>query len=351
MILPFLETVQLKKSDFYYHIPPELIAQRPLENRSDSRLLIYSPLDKQILHQHFYDLPDYLIPGDLVVMNDSAVIPARLYGHKVSGGRVEILVERILEEAVFLAHVKSSKATQPGALIHLSQDCTLTVIDREEGFYRCQSSVPIAQLMNLFGHVPLPSYIHRQDEDADWQRYQNVYAQFKGSVAAPTAGFHFDEALISRLKSKGISFGFTTLHVGTGTFQPLRTETIEDHQMHVERFSVSDALCRQVNQARASGHRVIAVGTTALRSLESAATEAGILVPTIGETNIYIRPGFSFKICDALITNFHTPESSLLILVAAFIGYENMKQVYQVAIEQKYRFFSYGDANFLLKPQ
>ncbi len=337
----------MNRQDFYFDLPQELIAQFPLAKRSDSRLLTFDSQTNTYGHHQFRELADFLKPGDLLVMNDSKVIPARLYGHKQTGGKVELLIERITNELTFLAHIKASKALNPGTLILLEQEESIEVLGREDDLFVCRANKPVLDLLNQLGHVPLPPYIQRKDELLDTQRYQTIYAQAAGSVAAPTAGLHFDEAVLANLASKGVRMAYLTLHVGAGTFRPVRCESIFDHKMHLEYYSLSQTLCDAVVATKQAGNRVIAVGTTALRSLESAA-RSGNLKPVSTETDIFIYPGFEFKICDGLLTNFHLPESTLLMLVSAFIGYEQTRALYQEAIAKKYRFFSYGDASLLL---
>ncbi|WP_347251652.1 tRNA preQ1(34) S-adenosylmethionine ribosyltransferase-isomerase QueA [Legionella sp.] len=337
----------MNKQDFYFDLPEELIAQYPIPNRSDSRLLAFDRQTGLCTHRQFKDIIDFLQPGDLLVMNNSKVIPARLHGHKASGGKVELLVERLLAEDSFLAHIKASKAPKADTIIHLNKDWQLKVICKVDDLYHCRVLGNAEQMLEEIGHIPLPLYINRPDESVDAERYQTVYALHKGSVAAPTAGLHFDQALLQRLKNKGVNIAYSTLHVGAGTFRPVRTDAIKDHKMHSEQFTVSEALCQIVNETRAAGKRVIAVGTTSMRSLESAA-ENGMLKPCSRDTDIFIYPGYQFQICDGLITNFHLPESTLLMLVAAFIGHAQTMMLYQEAIAQKYRFFSYGDASLLL---
>lgn len=337
----------MKKQDFYFELPPENIAQYPLANRSDSRLLTYDRKTEQYGHHQFRNLADFLNPGDLLVMNDSKVIPARLYGQKASGGRVELLVERILSETAFLAHIKASKALKPGALVHLDKGWMLEVIERRDDLFLCQSASPVLEMLNFIGHMPLPPYITRADSAFDQDRYQTVYAKTAGSVAAPTAGLHFDETVLKALEARGVRVAHVTLHVGAGTFRPVRCENILDHSMHSEHYTLSESLCNAVKETRAAGNRVIAVGTTALRSLESAAAN-GELTPCSQDTRIFIYPGYTFKICDGLITNFHLPESTLLMLVSAFIGHAQAMALYQEAIAKGYRFFSYGDTSLLL---
>ena len=337
----------MKTSAYRFELPQDLIAQYPLENRSDSRLLVYSRHQRSIVHRGFRDLIELLQPGDLLVMNDSQVIPARLYGQKSTGGQVELLVERVLDDDCFWAHIRASKAPKPGTRIDLDEGFHVEVLEKSDALYRCKASGSVDTLLHAIGHVPLPGYIRRDDETMDLTRYQTVYAKAKGSVAAPTAGLHFDHWMLEHLLDKKIQIDFVTLHVGAGTFQPVRVELIHDHTMHREYFSVSEALCARVKATKEGGHRVIAVGTTALRCLESAAV-SGELKPQSGDTAIFIYPGFHFQVCDGLITNFHLPESTLLMLVSAFIGYEETMRLYQVAVAQKYRFYSYGDASLLL---
>lgn len=337
----------MKKKDFYFDLPPELIAQYPLPNRSDSRLLTYDRQTGRHEHHTFKSIVDILEPGDLLVMNDTKVIPARFYGTKTTGGKVEFLIERILGDDEFLAHIKTSKALKPGAKIDLSDNWQVTMLGRQDDLFHCQLNGCLDTMMHQVGHVPLPPYITREDDAHDLSRYQTVYARHKGSVAAPTAGLHFDEAVIQTLQAKGIQIAYSTLHVGAGTFRPVRCDNIHEHKMHREQFTISEALSEAVNSTKASGKRVIAVGTTALRSLESAARE-GEFAACSGDTDIFIYPGYQFKICDGLLTNFHLPESTLLMLVSAFIGHKEAMALYQTAIEHRYRFFSYGDASLLL---
>jgi len=313
----------------------------------DSRMLVYDRANPRHIHGLFQDLPQYLQPGDLLVFNDSRVIPARLFGQKASGGKVEVFVERLLSSHEFLAHIRASKTPKPGTLIHLEHDWTLEVLEKQGGVYRCHASAMIETILDDIGHVPLPPYITRQDETTDQERYQTIYAKHKGSVAAPTAGLHFDAAMFEALAAKGVGWAYTTLHVGAGTFQPVRAEALADHKMHAEWFTIDDTLCAAVQQTKAAGQRVIAVGTTALRSLESAG-ETGQLQACQRDTDIFIQPGYQFQICDGLITNFHLPESTLLMLVSALIGHPEAMALYRAAIAEGYRFFSYGDVSLLL---
>ncbi len=337
----------MKKQDFYFDLPAHLIAQYPLANRRDSRLLAYSRANEEIQHQKFNQIIDYLQPGDLLVLNDTRVMPARLYGQKESGGKVEFLVERIMDDSNFIAHIKASKAPKADSCIIINSKWRVTVVAKLDDLYHCRTDGLVDDLLNEVGTIPLPLYITRPSEDADKERYQTVYARHKGSVAAPTAGLHFDETMLNALRAKGIEIGYVTLHVGAGTFRPVRCDSIVDHKMHREFCQVDEVLCSQVQQTKQLGGRVIAVGTTAMRSLETAAA-SGKLAPFANETSIFIYPGYQFKLCDGLLTNFHLPESTLLMLVAAFIGHAQVMHLYKSAIENEYRFFSYGDACLFL---
>lgn len=330
-------------TDFTYDLPTELIARYPLSERSASRLLC---LDKKgsIAHRQFTDIVSLLNPNDLLVCNNSRVIPARLFGQKASGGKVEVLVERLLDDKRILAHVRASKSPKPGSKILLMGNIELTVITRHDDLFELQSNdESILTIIEKLGQIPLPPYFHRDPEESDKERYQTIYAEHKGSVAAPTAGLHFDESIMQQLNEKGIQIAYLTLHVGAGTFAPVRIDQIEKHRMHSEIIHVSQDLCEKIQETKAKGGRVIAVGTTSARSLETASL-SGTLQPYSGETNIFIYPGFQFKCVDALITNLHLPASTLLMLVSAFAGHENIMRAYHEAIQQKYRFFSYGDA-------
>jgi S-adenosylmethionine:tRNA ribosyltransferase-isomerase len=318
-----------------------------LPNRADSRLLTFCRRTKRHQHQIFKNLPDYLESGDLLVMNDSRVMPARFFGRKITGGQVELLIERLVAENQFLAQIRASKAPKPGCVIRLDKSWELEVLKRVDDLFLCQTHGNLQQMIDEIGHIPLPQYIAREDNLLDKERYQTVYARHTGSVAAPTAGLHFDEALLQCLQAKGIQTAFLTLHVGAGTFMPVRTDHIAEHKMHAERFHISAALCEAIKQTKARNKRVIAVGTTSLRTLEAAA-QAGELTPGEGMTDIFINPGYRFQLCDGLITNFHLPESTLLMLVSAFIGHAEAMALYQVAIEHRYRFYSYGDVTLLL---
>ena len=343
-LMPLKQTIKL--SDFDFNLPEHLIAQYPSARRTDSRLLV---LKNSLIDSAFSQLGDFLYPNDLLVLNDTKVIPARLFGHKDSGGRVEVLVERLVNDHEALIMIKSSRPPKIGSYIILENKSRIKICEKNNGIYKVEfETYPILNVLNEIGHTPLPPYINREDIKEDLNRYQTVYAKKNGAVAAPTAGLHFDELLLSSLKVKGIDYAFITLHVGAGTFQPVKVENIENHKMHSEYYEVSQKTIEQILKTKAKGGRVIAVGTTALRTLESIVLN-GELSCQKGETDIFIYPGFKFRIVDAMITNFHLPKSSLLMLVSAFIGIEKMFQIYQYAIEEKYRFFSYGDAMLLEK--
>jgi S-adenosylmethionine:tRNA ribosyltransferase-isomerase len=335
----------MQRSDFHYDLPPELIAQHPPAERSASRMLCLEPLRDA----HVRDLPAELRAGDLLVLNDTRVIPARLRGEKGTGGKVEIMIERLLGEREALAQVRASKPPRAGGRLRIDgSDAQFKVVGREGEFFRLEvdGASRVQDVLDAAGHVPLPPYIERGDSVADRERYQTVFARAPGAVAAPTAGLHFDEALLDAIRGRGVAIGFVTLHVGAGTFQPLRVEDIARHRMHRERVTVGAALCEQVAQARARGGRVVAVGTTVVRSLESAGA-SGTLRPLDGETDLFITPGYAFRVVDSLLTNFHLPESTLLMLVCAFGGRERVLAAYAHAVRQRYRFFSYGDAMWL----
>jgi len=334
----------LKRTDFQYDLPAELIAQLPLEQRSASRLLCFDRHSGALDDRQFRDLPQLLKPEDLLVFNNTRVIPARLFGKKASGGKLEILIERLLDERQCLAQVRASKSPKPGSGILLEDGSALEVVGRQDGFFHLRAaSADLMGLLMRLGHMPLPPYITREDTGYDRKRYQTVYAETPGAVAAPTAGLHFDESLLEQLHEAGVQSTHLTLHVGAGTFQPVRADDIEDHQMHAEWLEVSQAVCDAVAAARERGGRVIAVGTTAVRSLETAAAD-GTLKPYSGDSRIFIYPSYEFRAVDAMITNFHLPESTLIMLVAAFAGLEPTLAAYRHAVEQRYRFFSYGDA-------
>lgn len=338
----------MKRSEFHYDLPPELIAQSPLPRRSDSRLLRVERATGALADRRVLDLPYLLAPEDLLVFNDTRVLPARLHARKPSGGRVEILVERLLDEHRCLAQLRVSKPPRAGGLLLLEDGSELQVEDRAGVFFRLHSPrEPLAVVLQRWGHVPLPPYIERPDSDEDRERYQTVFAMRPGAVAAPTAGLHFDAELLGALDSRGIARTSVTLHVGAGTFQPVRVERIEDHRMHAEYLEVPAAVCEAVVATRSRGGRVIAVGTTTVRSLETAAVN-GALAPYAGDSRLFIYPGYEFRIVDGIITNFHLPESTLLMLVCAFAGLDAVRAAYAHAIRERYRFFSYGDAMLLL---
>lgn len=335
-------------SDFDYQLPENLIAQMPLQLRSASRMLVVDGRADNFADQRFIDLEGLLQPGDLLVFNDTRVIPARLFGHKQSGGKIEVMVERVVDDNILLAHIRSSRSPKPGSQLVLEQNIDCSVLERQHDLFvlHQESDQSWLELLQQFGHVPLPPYIRRGDEDSDRQRYQTVYAQSPGAVAAPTAGLHFDEAMLDRLRQRGVNSAYITLHVGAGTFQPVRNDDIDSHVMHAERVEVGESVCTAIKQTRANGKRVIAVGTTVVRSLETAAA-SGTLLPFQGESKLFITPGYAFRIIDAMITNFHLPKSTLLMLVSAFAGSELLRRSYAHAIEQRYRFFSYGDAMYI----
>jgi len=336
----------MKLSDFDFDLPKSLIAQFPSEKRTDSKLLVAGD---EIVDATFSELDDFLRAGDLLVLNDTRVIPARLFGQKESGGKVEILIERLLSDTQALAMIKASRAPKIGSFVVLENGQRAEVVDKSSGLYTLSfSGTAILDCLNEVGHVPLPPYIERGDKKEDLSRYQTVYAQNDGAVAAPTAGLHFDEALLARLQKQGIEHTFVTLHVGAGTFQPVKVDNIKDHHMHSEVYQVSVEAAEKIKQTRAKGGRIVAVGTTAVRTLESMALK-GEVCATQGDTDIFIYPGFGFKLVDVMITNFHLPKSSLLMLVSAFISREKMFEIYNHAIDNKYRFFSYGDAMLLEK--
>ncbi len=335
-------------SNFDYHLPEELIAHYPVFPRRSSSLLCVDKGSDTYTHHKFSDLPQLLQPGDLLVFNNTRVIAARLFGYKTTGGKVEILIERLLDEHRALAHIRASKSPKPGSKIMLDKQISVLVGERKGELFELKFLIdqPLLEILNTIGHIPLPPYIKRDDEPTDHECYQTVYAKHPGAVAAPTAGLHFDEILFTQLAEKGIETAFVTLHVGAGTFQPVRVENIKHHVMHSEYAEVSAEVCAKIKTAKAMKKRVIAVGTTSVRCLETAA-QNGALQPFKGETNIFIFPGYQFRCIDALITNFHLPQSTLLMLVCAFAGYEKTMSAYQEAIAHNYRFFSYGDAMWI----
>ncbi len=339
----------LTLADFDYALPPELIAQAPPERRGDSRLLRVGP---NALVDHFFaDLPSLLLPGDLVVFNDTRVIHARVFAEKATGGKVEIMVERLVGDAEALVQLRASHAPAPGATLRLPGGAQATVVGRDERFFRLVFALPepLPEWLETHGRVPLPPYIDRDAGADDEARYQTVYSRNPGAVAAPTAGLHFDAALLDRLAVAGLEYAYVTLHVGAGTFAPVKEEDLSQHRMHSEWYSLPSATVDAIAAARARGGRVLAVGTTTLRALESAALAPGGLASGAAETTLFATPGFNFRVVDRLLTNFHLPRSTLLMLVSAFAGIENIRRAYAHAIAGRYRFFSYGDA-MLLEP-
>ncbi len=336
---------------FDYDLPPELIAQAPLSSRSASRLMVVNRASQTLADQMFTDLMAFLRPSDILVFNDTRVIPARLYGTRPTGGRVELLLERFLEGPMAHVALRASKAPQVGEVLILEGGLQATVGERRgeltEVCFSALSDEDPRLLIERVGHVPLPPYITREDTDADRGRYQTIYARTPGAVAAPTAGLHFDETLMAALAAGGVERAFITLHVGAGTFRPLRPENLASGRLHPERVVVDAACVEAITAARARGGRVIAVGTTSARALESAARN-GTLATFVGDTDLFIRPGFGFRVTEGLITNFHLPQSSLLMLVSAFAGTELVMTAYRHAVDKRYRFFSYGDAMLLL---
>ncbi|WP_392588077.1 tRNA preQ1(34) S-adenosylmethionine ribosyltransferase-isomerase QueA [Serratia ureilytica] len=343
----------MRVADFSFELPESLIAHYPQAERSACRLLQLDGPSGALTHGVFTDLLDKLEAGDLLVFNNTRVIPARMFGRKVTGGKIEVLVERVLDDHRVLAHVRASKAPKPGAELLLGDDESIaaTMVARHETLFelRFNDERDVFTILNAAGHMPLPPYIARPDEDADRELYQTVYSEKPGAVAAPTAGLHFDEPLLAALRAKGVEMAFVTLHVGAGTFQPVRVETIEDHVMHAEYAEVPQEVVDAVLACKARGKRVVAVGTTSVRSLESAAaaSKEALIAPFFGDTSIFIYPGYHYQVIDALVTNFHLPESTLIMLVSAFAGYKNTMNAYQQAVAEQYRFFSYGDAMFI----
>lgn len=338
----------MKVSDFTFDLPDHLIARYPVEKRTASRLLHLNALTGEIAHYHFYDLPGLLHSGDLMVFNNTRVIPARLFGEKDTGGKIEILLERVTSKFEALAQIRASKSPKPGTRI-LVKGKAIHVLEKSGSFYHLRFPDPgVSAMCREYGHVPLPPYIDRDDESLDEERYQTVYASQEGAVAAPTAGLHFDEALLQTLADQGVGRAEITLHVGAGTFQPVRVERVQDHEMHKEFISVPEKVATDVVSCRRNGGRVVAIGTTSVRSLE-AASVTGEISPYDGDTDIFIYPGYEFRSVDAMVTNFHLPGSTLLMLVSAFAGTENALNAYRIAIEESYRFFSYGDAMLITR--
>lgn len=350
----------MQVSDFHFDLPDELIARYPMAERTASRLLQLDGQTGVLRHGQFVDVLDQLNPGDLLVFNNTRVIPARMFGQKASGGKLEVLVERIQDEHSVLAHVRSSKSPKPGTRLILDggpdgEKVEAEMRARHDALFEIHffDARPVLEILEAIGHMPLPPYIDRPDEDADKERYQTVYNAKPGAVAAPTAGLHFDEPLLEKIRAKGVETAFVTLHVGAGTFQPVRVDKIEDHHMHSEYAEVPQEVVDAIAATRARGGRVIAVGTTSVRSLESAAkvtlAQGKPLAPFFSDTDIFIFPGYEFQVVDAMVTNFHLPESTLIMLVSAFAGYDNVMAAYQAAVAEQYRFFSYGDAMFVTR--
>jgi len=335
-------------SDYDYDLPKSLIAQYPLKNRRDSRLLRLDGQTNQIIDDQFKHFIDFIMPNDLLVFNNTKVMKARLFGHKKTGGKVQILIERILTPHTALAHIKANKSPKIDAEMIFNEQI-IRVTQRHDALFEISCSADLYQMMENNGHIPLPPYIQRADATDDLSRYQTVYAEKQGAVAAPTAGLHFDDQLLKQIQQKKVKTSTLTLHVGAGTFQPVKTNNLDDHQMHAEWIDVDAALCQAVEDCRARNGRVIAIGTTAVRGLESA-SQNGQIEPYQGDTRLFIRSGYQFKSVDLMLTNFHLPQSTLLMLVAAFSGYDEIFNAYQHAIARQYRFFSYGDA-MLLSPK
>ena len=345
----------MKLSDFHFELPDELIARYPMEKRSASRLLHLNGCTGQVQDMQFPDIYSLLNPGDLLIFNNTRVIPARLLGQKISGGKVEVLVERIIDDHRVMAHVRANKSPKPGTRMLMENAVEIEMIGRDDALFelRFDTEESVLTVLEKYGHMPLPPYIDRPDEQSDKERYQTVYNEKPGAVAAPTAGLHFDDEILQGLKDKGVNFGYVTLHVGAGTFQPVRVDNILEHQMHSEYAEVSQDVVDAIVQTKSAGGRVVAVGTTSVRSLESAAKAAKpnghLIAPFFDDTSIFIYPGYEFEVVDAMLTNFHLPESTLIMLVSAFAGQGNIFKAYQHAVDEKYRFFSYGDAMFLEK--
>lgn len=335
----------MRTTEFDFYLPSELIAQFPTKERSASRLLRLNGNNGLISNEQFIDICQFIDAGDLMIFNNTKVIKARLTGQKQSGGAIEALIERIIDEHHVLAHVRASRSPKPGSRLIFANAFEAEVEAREDDLFllRIDSTKPILELLDKFGTLPLPPYITHAADEFDDERYQTVFAKDPGAVAAPTAGLHFDDSVINKLKAKGVKIAYVTLHVGAGTFQPVRVDNINEHKMHSELYSVPAETLALIEATQCSGKKVTAIGTTALRALESAA-RSGKLLAGNGETDIFITPGYKFKVVDRLLTNFHLPKSTLLMLVSAFAGLENIKKAYQHAIDQKYRFFSYGDA-------
>ena len=338
----------MQRTDFTFDLPDNLIAQHPPTSRTSSKLLFIDPDTNKFKDLSFLEFPQLLNPKDLLVFNNTRVIPARIFGHKASGGKIEILLERILNKNQILAQIRASKTPKPNTDLYLDSDIKVTVLQQLDNFFKLEfhDTRSVYEILPEIGHIPLPPYIKRTDTPIDKERYQTIYASKLGAVAAPTAGLHFDTTMIQQIQNMGIETTFITLHVGAGTFSPIRVNDISQHTMHAEYLQVSQQVCEQIQATRARGGRVIAVGTTSVRALETA-TDNGIIKPYQGETRLFITPGYKFQSVDALLTNFHLPESTLLMLVSAFAGQKQVLAAYRHAVAQQYRFFSYGDAMFM----
>ncbi len=338
----------MKTQDFDFHLPEHLIAQHPTESRSASRLLYLNSLTGDIVDEQFIDIANHFSSKDLLIFNDTRVIKARLFGKKATGGSVEVLIERLLNDHEAYALIRSSRSPKSGSLLRLAEVLDVEVIGRNGDLFHVKflSDTPLLELLEQYGNLPLPPYITHSADAIDETRYQTVYAKHAGAVAAPTAGLHFDEIVLSKLKAKGVRIAYITLHVGAGTFQPVKVENIVEHKMHSEVYHIPEETIQLIEKTRAAGGKVTAVGTTVLRALESAAQETKLSAGN-QETSIFITPGFIFNVADRLLTNFHLPKSTLLMLVSAFAGYNNIKKAYQHAVNSEYRFFSYGDAMLL----
>lgn len=347
----------MRVSDFSFDLPEHLIARYPKADRTASRLMAVNGNTGALEHKQFTDILEKLTDGDLLVFNNTRVIPARMFGKKASGGKLEVLVERMLDDNRVLAHIRCSKSPKPGSEIILEEQVSATMVARHDALFELEfaGEEKVLDILERIGHMPLPPYIDRPDEESDKERYQTVYNEKPGAVAAPTAGLHFDDELLEKIKAKGVELAFVTLHVGAGTFQPVKVDEIADHVMHAEYVEVSEEVSDKIKQTKANGGRVVAVGTTSMRSLESAAKAASekneLIAPFYQDTDIFITPGYEFKVVDCLVTNFHLSESTLLMLVSAFSGYEHMMSAYKEAVAQEYRFFSYGDAMFLTREE
>ncbi|OBT07299.1 tRNA preQ1(34) S-adenosylmethionine ribosyltransferase-isomerase QueA [Vibrio sp. UCD-FRSSP16_10] len=347
----------MQVSDFHFDLPDELIARYPMPDRTSSRLLQLTGSTGALQDKTFTDILDLVNDGDLLVFNNTRVIPARVFGRKASGGKIEVLVERMVDEHTILAHVRASKSPKPGTQLFLgdSDQYAAEMVARHDALFeiRFTSDKAVLQILEEVGHMPLPPYIDRPDDDSDQERYQTVYNEKPGAVAAPTAGLHFDDEILEKIKAKGAKLAFVTLHVGAGTFQPVRVDNILEHHMHAEYVEVTQDVVDAINETKAAGGRIIAVGTTSVRSLESAAQDAvkngTELKPFFGDTDIFIYPGYQFQLIDCLLTNFHLPESTLIMLVSALAGYDHVMEAYQHAVKNQYRFFSYGDAMFVTR--